>query len=83
MGKLRIFGTLIVTAGGYYWYATRPPKSWRNDGGLVGQRLPEIPKRNQQLEALKSGKQYDILVIGGGATGTGVALVINLVTTSF
>lgn len=29
--------------------------------------------RNQHLEALQS-KEFDILVIGGGATGCGVAL---------
>lgn len=33
-----------------------------------------IPTRNEQLNKLKSGKEYDLLVIGGGATGTGVAL---------
>ena len=30
--------------------------------------------RKAQLEALRSGKEYDVLVIGGGVTGAGVAL---------
>ena len=30
--------------------------------------------RDEQLSALQSGKEYDVLVIGGGVTGCGVAL---------
>ena len=30
--------------------------------------------REEQVAKLQSGHQYDVLVIGGGATGTGVAL---------
>jgi len=30
--------------------------------------------REEQIAKLQSGHQYDVLVIGGGATGTGVAL---------
>lgn len=33
-----------------------------------------LPSRADQLKRLKEGKEYDILVIGGGATGCGVAL---------
>lgn len=33
-----------------------------------------IPSREDQLTRLKSGEVFDILVIGGGATGCGVAL---------
>jgi len=46
--------------------------------GPVG--LPEpadlsIPARNEQLTRLReAGKEWDVLVIGGGATGSGVAL---------
>ena len=39
-----------------------------------------LPKREQQIDKLKSGKLYDVLVIGGGATGTGSALVTVLST---
>lgn len=35
----------------------------------------EIPTRDEQLARLSSGQQeFDVLVIGGGATGSGVAL---------
>ena len=30
--------------------------------------------RDEQLTALQSGKEYDVLVIGGGVTGCGIAL---------
>ena len=30
--------------------------------------------RNELLSSIKSGNEYDVLVIGGGATGCGVAL---------
>lgn len=34
----------------------------------------ELPTRSQQLDNLRSGKTFDVLVIGGGATGAGTAL---------
>lgn len=37
--------------------------------------LPPPPKRGEQLKSLGSGTVFDILVIGGGATGCGIALV--------
>lgn len=33
-----------------------------------------VPEREHQIEALKSGKPFDVLVIGAGATGCGVTL---------
>ncbi|CAB9506703.1 3-phosphate dehydrogenase, mitochondrial [Seminavis robusta] len=33
-----------------------------------------LPTRQEQLQRLSSGKQFDVLVVGGGATGCGVAL---------
>jgi len=33
-----------------------------------------IPSRDEQLTRLQNGEEYDVLVIGGGATGAGVAL---------
>lgn len=35
---------------------------------------PPLPTREEQLKALQALDEYDILVIGGGATGSGVAL---------
>lgn len=49
-------------------------------GGTQGLQLEvkgEPPPRTQQLESLKKGTKsnpFDILIIGGGATGTGCAL---------
>lgn len=33
-----------------------------------------LPTRDEQLKTLKSGGTYDVLIIGGGATGSGCAL---------
>ena len=33
-----------------------------------------IPNREECLSRLKSGKEYDILIVGGGSTGSGAAL---------
>lgn len=37
-------------------------------------RKDHLPTREQQLLALQSGEEFDVLVIGGGATGCGCAL---------
>ncbi|CAO3616778.1 unnamed protein product [Cunninghamella blakesleeana] len=34
----------------------------------------EAPSREAMLNKLKSGQEYDLLIVGGGATGTGTAL---------
>uniref|UniRef100_A0A060SZJ8 Glycerol-3-phosphate dehydrogenase n=1 Tax=Blastobotrys adeninivorans TaxID=409370 RepID=A0A060SZJ8_BLAAD len=36
--------------------------------------VPQPPSRSKLIENLKTTEQYDMVVIGGGATGTGVAL---------
>ena len=33
-----------------------------------------LPTREQQLQSLKTTHEFDVLIIGGGATGCGVAL---------
>ncbi|NWZ08468.1 GPDM protein, partial [Agelaius phoeniceus] len=40
----------------------------------VPARKEHLPTREQQLVALQSGGEFDVLVIGGGATGCGCAL---------
>lgn len=35
----------------------------------------QLPQREQIVGSLKSGRVFDVLVVGGGATGTGIALV--------
>ena len=47
------------------------------DGIKAKARTPSvhgIPSREHQVQALQSGADFDVLVIGGGATGCGVAL---------
>ena len=39
----------------------------------IPERLERFPSRSAQIQQLKEG-DFDVLVVGGGATGTGVAL---------
>eukprot|EP01041_Mallomonas_annulata_P002525 gene2525-4909_t len=48
--------------------------SYRYASSLESQKLSQIPLRSKCLESLKSGDEYDVLVIGGGSTGAGAAL---------
>lgn len=34
----------------------------------------QLPPRSEQVKTLESGEEYDVLIIGGGATGAGCAL---------
>ena len=76
-------------AGGalvYYSYRPRdipgfeppavPPPIYGADGTFSLPRFPRIQSRAEQIAHLKrtSDLEYDVLVIGGGATGAGVAL---------
>lgn len=68
-------GTLI--GGGFATYALR-----QNDDMVARVQLEEkvikrarkLPPRSENIAALQSGDEYDVLIIGGGATGAGVAL---------
>jgi glycerol-3-phosphate dehydrogenase len=61
-----------VGLGAYNYYkrktpvlqAAAKPSTW----------LSELPSREAQVEALSATPEYDMLVIGGGATGAGVAV---------
>lgn len=54
-----------------------PPPGYR-EGRLVPPSFPAIKSRLEQIEELKRNStddnEYDLLVIGGGATGSGIAL---------
>ncbi|KAM3427404.1 hypothetical protein MY4824_009468 [Beauveria thailandica] len=60
--------------------AAVPPPTYALDGSFTMPRFPHVKSRQEQLDALRlSGSdstddEYDMLVIGGGATGAGVAL---------
>lgn len=34
----------------------------------------KLPPRTEQVKTLQSGEEYDVVIIGGGATGAGCAL---------
>ncbi|KAK1832709.1 FAD dependent oxidoreductase-domain-containing protein [Podospora conica] len=74
-----------ATAGGLYWsYRPRnipgyegaavPPPIFGADGTFTLPRFPRIKSRPEQIQDLRDTDEYDILVIGAGATGAGVAL---------
>ena len=56
-----------------------PPPGYR-EGKLIPPSFPHIKSRLEQIEDLKRSSggdkenEYDLLVIGGGATGSGIAL---------
>lgn len=78
--------SLATVGGGLLVYAYRPrdipgheppavPPIYGADGNFKLPRFPKINSRLEQIQELKkSGQEYDVLVIGGGATGSGVAL---------
>ncbi|KAG8200139.1 hypothetical protein JTE90_018924 [Oedothorax gibbosus] len=67
-GALAIYG-LYKTAN-----YTQHPHVVMADASVVPKQKIKLLSREEQLNALKHTKEYDILVIGGGATGAGVAL---------
>lgn len=78
---LKFGGTLgVVTFGGYgYYHYTQKERRFH----ILNAEQPKIthgtiPTRTQQIEKLESNTEFDLLVIGGGATGTGIALVLLL-----
>lgn len=82
--------SLATVGGGLLVYAYRPrdipgheppavPPVYGADGNFKLPRFPRINSRLEQIQELKKsavapGQEYDVLVIGGGATGSGVAL---------
>ncbi|EJU03376.1 DAO-domain-containing protein [Dacryopinax primogenitus] len=74
--RVAIVGTAIPVAGYAYWRWSQPPKPIMDDN-----RPPPLwtpPSRKQMLDGLKAagrdGEELDLLIIGGGATGAGVAV---------
>lgn len=56
-----------------------PPPTFGADGTFKLPRFPRVKSREQQLDQLRASsasdvEEYDMLIIGGGATGAGVAL---------
>jgi alkyl hydroperoxide reductase subunit AhpF len=74
---LKFGGTLgVITFGGYgYYQYTLQEKRFHTVNAEQPKIHGSIPTRSQQVEKLQSNTEFDLLVIGGGATGTGIALV--------
>ena len=66
LGGFTVFGT--------YFLSTRTSLADREFAGSPHPQYLRIPTRQEQLKRLQSGEDFDVLVIGGGATGCGVAL---------
>ncbi|CAJ2510696.1 Uu.00g063210.m01.CDS01 [Anthostomella pinea] len=88
--RLAIPASVAVVGGGALLYTYRPlnipgyegaavpPPIYGADGSFKLPRFPRVKSRLEQIEQLKKSntkeEEYDMLVIGGGATGAGVAL---------
>eukprot|EP00731_Ephydatia_muelleri_P019952 Em0012g777a len=67
-----------AAAYGSWSYLTESKRQTRFEAATVlkerSREKPKLPTRDEQLASLQSGHEYDVLVIGGGITGCGVAL---------
>lgn len=51
------------------------PKQNVNAAAIATPRVKrKLPPRSEQVKTLQSGEEYDVIIIGGGATGAGCAL---------
>lgn len=73
-------GSTALATGGFYWYLNsgpaypsstketrRPPPPWTPPSRT--EMLSELRKSSE-----KDGEEFDLLIVGGGATGAGVAV---------
>jgi len=72
-------GALALGLGGTAFYLSleQVVTEAESDGGdlsKIDKIQIQIPHRSKQIDELSSGKVFDVLVIGGGATGSGAAL---------
>lgn len=72
------YGCLFIGAGGGYLAATKQTVWAKSTGpSEYGLLSGGVPTRPQQLARLRDSTReapWDILIVGGGATGTGTAL---------
>jgi glycerol-3-phosphate dehydrogenase len=74
---LRVVVAAGICYGGWLYYRSTSRKSRNSFVHTHSHPQPKpviIPTRSEQLTSLQSNEEYDVLVIGGGATGVGVAL---------
>ncbi|XP_063708080.1 glycerol-3-phosphate dehydrogenase, mitochondrial isoform X2 [Culicoides brevitarsis] len=78
MGSRLRFTAFTLLGVGVGTYLTTKENPVLKEAALEAHRPPKrkrtLPSRAEQLKALQSGDVFDVLIIGGGATGAGCAL---------
>ncbi|XP_071822474.1 glycerol-3-phosphate dehydrogenase, mitochondrial-like [Apostichopus japonicus] len=71
-----LVGVTAVTTGYFFSLRNKDRLSKSRQAHVISAdfRSSPLPSRAQQIQTLQSTLEYDVLVIGGGATGCGVAL---------
>lgn len=73
----RVLAGATLAAGGYAAFALQRDRSAHNEVHVsipLKAEAPAIPSRSELLDKMAKTDQFDVLVIGGGATGTGCAV---------
>lgn len=73
----RVLAGATLAAGGYAAFALQRDRSAHNEVRAsipLKAEAPAIPSRSELLDKMAKTDQFDVLVIGGGATGTGCAV---------
>jgi hypothetical protein len=76
-------GVGLSTLGAYYISSNPIFASSEDKFAAIHEPFESTPSREQHIETLKKKKDFDVLIIGGGATGTGAALVRISIIESF
>lgn len=76
LGKATIASSAIVGSSIIYLDFIRSPHqpNLQNSYKPLRKDLPVPPSRSEILETVKATPKFDVLIVGGGATGTGTAL---------
>lgn len=72
------FGGAVAGGGFAVSRYYRDKQSKRAAEAIKNARTGRVSTREENLEKMASGKEFDVLVVGGGATGAGVALEAQL-----
>lgn len=75
-GKVTLATTGLVGGGIIYLDFIRAPAPThvRNSYKPLQKELPKPPSRSELIENLKKNTKFDVIIVGGGATGTGTAV---------
>ncbi|CAI8030332.1 Glycerol-3-phosphate dehydrogenase, mitochondrial [Geodia barretti] len=77
--RLKVLAGSLAACGSLYagvrYFSDRPQPLSAAEGSNESPVPPlTIPTRSEQMARLRVGEEFDILIIGGGATGCGIAL---------